>query len=298
MKTKQQENTQDHIAKGIAYGIAAFFTLAIMAAFVKLLGEKFTVIEIAFYRNLLPMLAFSGYFIAAGKARLFKSTKPKALFFRVVIGTFALLLTFGAMDALPLANATVLFFTSALLVPLLSVFFLNDTIGIHRIIATLIGFIGVVICIQPGGSGFAPIGIAMGLGAAIGHAIIQIFLRYLKSENAATITFYFLLGGTLIPALILPFLSPAMPILSDLPYILGVSITGGLAQLFLANAFRNAPASVISPFNYTGLIWTSGLDILIWHIIPGWPVFIGGAIIIGSGLYIIYREHKHAKRQA
>ena len=285
--TDMTHNT-DNTVKGILFGIAAFFMLSVMAVFVKLLGEKFTIFEIAFYRNLIPFIGLGLYFYGSKKQALFKTQKPKALLLRVVIGTMALVLTFGAIDALPLSNATVLFFTSTLLVPIFSLLFLDDKIGKHRVVAACVGFLGVLVLAGPSGE-FAGIGVALALGAAVGHAIIQIFLRYLKTEHPLTVTIYFCLGGAILPGLLIP-LDFHMPDIQDLPYIFAVGVTGGLAQIFLTSAFKYAPATAVSPFNYTGLIWASGFDILIWHIVPGWPVFIGGAIIIASNLYILHRE--------
>ena len=105
-----------------------------------------------------------------------------------------------------------------------------------------------------------------------------------------------MLGGTLIPAVVMPWVA-SVPSYHDMLLFLGVGLSGGLAQYFLTSAFRLAPASVISPFNYTGLIWASLFDILIWNAIPGWPVFIGGSIIMASNFYIIHRERLAEKRK-
>lgn len=91
----------------------------------------------------------------------------------------------------------------------------------------------------------------------------------------------------------------AAPILSwfEAGLFLMLGVSGGCAQLCLANAHRHAPASLIAPMNYTGLIWATLFDITIWAKIPAWPVYVGGAIIISSSLFIIYRENKNAKHQ-
>lgn len=86
-----------------------------------------------------------------------------------------------------------------------------------------------------------------------------------------------------------------MPTLENALIMIAIGITGGFGQYFLTKGFQIAPASLLAPFAYTGLIWATGLDILIWNYIPGWPVFLGGAIIIASKLYIIHREHVHEK---
>jgi len=81
-----------------------------------------------------------------------------------------------------------------------------------------------------------------------------------------------------------------IPLMKDLPFIFGMGISGGLAQFFLTSAFKYAPASIVSPFNYTGLIWATGLDIALWSKVPDWHVIIGGAVIVASGLFVFYRE--------
>ena len=286
---------EDSVFKGIISGVLAFFLLAVMSMFVRLLGPDHHVMEIAFYRNLVPMIMIFVYIIAANKRHELKTGKPLALLFRVLFGTVGLFLTFATIKSMPLANATVLFFTSTLLVPALSFFLLKEYIGPHRWLAVIIGMSGVLIMARPGGD--MPLtGIIIGLAAAFFHSLIQIFLRHLKTESSLTVTFYFMLGGTLIPAVFMPWVG-VMPTTHDLLLFLGVGISGGAAQYFLTSAFRMAPASVISPFNYTGLIWASLFDILIWNVVPGWPVFTGGAIIMVSNFYILHRERLAEKRK-
>lgn len=286
---------QDKVLKGIASGVTAFFMLAVMSMFVRLLGPNHHVLEIAFYRNLIPMVLILSYILAAGKKDQLITQKPLALFFRVLFGTIGLFFTFATLKALPLANATVLFFTSTLLVPALSFFLLKEHIGPHRWLAIAVGMCGVLVMAQPGVN--MPLaGILLGVTAAFFHALIQVFLRHLKTESSLTVTFYFMLGGTLIPAVFMPWVG-SIPTTHDMLLFLGVGVSGGIAQYFLTSAFRLAPASVISPFNYTGLIWASLFDIAIWGLVPGWPVFAGGGVIMISNFYIIHREHLAEKRK-
>ena len=141
-----------------------------------------------------------------------------------------------------------------------------------------------------------PLGVILGLSAATMHAMMYSTLRYLKTEDSLTVTFYFILAGVLIPGIFfMPFIATPIQNSFELILFLALGASGGCAQLCLANAHRHAPASLIAPLNYTGLIWATGFDILVWKYIPGWPVFLGGAIIIASSLFIIYRENKCAK---
>lgn len=286
---------KDEIFKGITSAVLAFFLLTVMNVFVKLLAENHHVIEIAFYRNALPVALLLAYAALARSPQIFKTRKPKAMAFRVLIGTIGLFATFGAVKLLPLADATVLFFVSTLIAPILSVILLKEYMGPHRWMAVLIGFTGVLLIAQPHGD-FQLLGTLVALAAALCHSIVQVTLRYLKAESSLNVAFYFMLGGASISALFMPFLA-TMPAPIEILYIIGLAASGGTAQYFLTSAFRHAPAGVIVPFNYTGLIWATGFDILIWNYVPGWPVFAGAAIIIISKLYFIYREHLAEKRK-
>jgi drug/metabolite transporter (DMT)-like permease len=77
---------------------------------------------------------------------------------------------------------------------------------------------------------------------------------------------------------------------ADWPLFVGVGLTGAVAQGFITNAFRHAPASVVTPFEYTALVWGVILDLTIWHVLPSGITLLGGSIVIAAGLYIILRE--------
>jgi len=191
-----------------------------------------------------------------------------------------------------MADATVLLFASSIITPIIVHFALKEYVGIYRAAAITVGLGGVALMAGPTGA-INPLGVVLGLSAATMHAMMYSTLRYLKTEDSLTVTFYFILAGILIPGIFfMPFVATPIQNTFDLMLFLALGISGGCAQLCLANAHRHAPASLIAPLNYTGLIWATGFDILIWKYIPGWPVFIGGAIIISSSLFIIYRENK------
>lgn len=291
--TEQKQEHKDQITLGVIHGTLAFFLLALMSVCAKLLTEHHHVLEIAFYRNLIALIPVLLYIALTRKTHLLKTDKPMAMMFRALVGTLGLIFTFGAFKYLPLSDATVIFFTATLLAPALSFFILKEHVGPYRWGAIILGFCGVILIAAPSGEAKV-LGIAIAFAAAFIHAVIHLLLRHLKTESSFTVTFYFFLGGCLIPALFMPFVAH-MPGPNEWLLFLGVGIFGGVAQYFLTSAFRLAPIAIIAPLNYTGLLWATGFDILIWSYIPGWPVFLGGAIIIGCNLFIIYREHKLKK---
>lgn len=294
MTDQSPDQNQDNILHGIVNALLAFFFLSLMSAVAKILSQTHHIIEIAFYRNLVALIPVLFYLLVFRKTHLLKTGKPLLLVLRVLIGTGGLILTFAALKLLPLADATVIFFTSALLSPALAFFILKEHIGPHRWSAILFGLCGILLIAHPSGN-VTIIGITIALCAATCHALIHLFLRSLKSEPALTITFYFFLGGVLIPAFFMPFMAKT-PTPDEWLLFLSVGLSGGLGQYFLTKAFKLAPVPVIMPLTYTGLLWASILDIFIWNTVPGWPVFTGGAAIIGANLYILHREQKIKNR--
>lgn len=292
----EAKHHKEHFLKGIALALAAFFLFSIMGAMAKLLSATHHVAEIAFYRNAIFILPLLIYLLIKKDKGIFNTKKPKAVAFRAVIGAFSLIVTYGTFAALPMADATVLLFASSIITPIIVHFILKEYVGIFRAAAIVIGLGGVILMAAPTGA-INPIGVILGISAATMHAMMYTTLRYLKTEDSLTVTFYFILAGVLIPGIFfMPFVASPIQNQTELLLILALGLTGGFAQLCLANAHRHAPASLISILNYTGLIWATGFDIIIWKTIPGWPVFIGGGIIIASSLFIIYRENKHANK--
>lgn len=277
--------------KGIAYAAAAYFLLAVMNMLAKILAENHHVIEIAFYRNLVSVLPFLAYILISRRFSLFRTSKPKALVARSVVGTASLITTFTAFTMLPMAETTVILFTTTLIIPALGFFFLKEQVGIHRWSAIIIGFVGVLAIVGFNGFSGSWLGIGVALAAAAMHSTLGLLLRFMKTEDPVTVTFYFVLIGMVITGVFMPFIAKT-PTQGEMALLLATGLAGGLAQFCLTNAMRNAPIAVTAPLNYTGLIWASGFDILIWHMVPGWPVFFGAAIVIGANLYVIYREHK------
>ena len=286
---------QDHVLRGMLAAIAAFFLFSIMAVCAKLLSERHSVIEIAFYRNLIGTLPFLFLIFVLGKREiLIIKSRPAAVGFRAVLGAVSLTTTFAAFSIMPMAETTVLLFTASLFIPVLGVFVLGERVGPYRWAAVFIGFAGVVVMASPAGN-LNTLGIAIALTASLMHAVLQVVLRYLgKFESPETVTFYFMVIGTLITALPLPFIA-VTPALDEIPLLFGLGLTGAAAQWFLSVAFRNAPAAVVTVFNYTGIVWAMLFG---WMIFNDWPaplVLLGVAIVIGSNVLMVWREIRLGK---
>lgn len=285
----------DNYLLGMVCALGAYCTFALMNALAKLLSANHHVVEIAFYRNLFAVLPFLFVIYAMGKRDiLIIRGKPTGIIIRSVLGTLSLIVTFAAFSVMPMADTTAFLFTSSLIVPALGFFFLGERVGVFRWSAIIIGFIGVLIMLQPDGQ-LNTLGASLALGAALLHAALQTVLRSLgKVERPETVTFYFLLIGTCIAAIPMPFVY-TVPEWKSMPLLVGIGACGAVAQLLLSAAYRNAPANIITVFNYSGIIWATAFGWFIWNDWPTAPIWVGGAIVIISNIFILWRETRLAR---
>jgi drug/metabolite transporter (DMT)-like permease len=283
---------KEHVVLGMSAAMGAFLMFTIMNMFAKLLSVNHSVIEIAFYRNVIAILPFLIMIFAFGRGEiLVLHSKPALVGIRAVIGTISLVATFAAYSLMPMADATALLFTASLFIPVLGVIFLKETVGPYRWSAVAIGFIGVVIMSHPSGE-VHTLGIMVALFAALMHATLQIILRYLsRFESPETISFYFFVIGIFLTALPLPFIA-VQPTMAEVPLIIGVGLSGAAAQWLLSIAFRNARAAVVTVFNYSSIVWATLFGWMIWNEWPLPTVIVGATIVIASNILMIWRESR------
>lgn len=283
---------KDHVVRGMIAAMGAFFMFTVMNVFAKILSANHSVVEIAFYRNLIACMPFLFMVFVLGKRDILViKSKPAAVGFRAVIGAVSLMTTFAAYALMPMAETTVLLFTSSLFIPVLGVIFLHEKVGKYRWAAVAIGFLGVVIMAGPTGN-INGLGVAVAMVAALMHATLQVILRYLgKFERPETVTFYFLVIGTLVTALPLPFVA-VTPTMEEIPLLFGIGLSGAAAQWLLSSAFRYAPAAIVTVFNYSGIVWATIFGWLIWNDWPLPEVFAGAVVVIASNALVIWRESR------
>ena len=223
---KPSQGHREHVVLGMAAAMGSFFMFTVMNTFAKMLSDNHSVIEIAFYRNVIACLPFLFMVFVLGRREiLVLKTKPTLVGIRAVIGTISLVATFAAYSMMPMADTTALLFTASLFIPVLGVIFLKESVGIYRWVAVGLGFVGVVVMAQPSGNVYL-LGIIVALSAALLHATLQIILRYLSQfESPETISLYFFLIGIVLTALPLPFIA-VKPSVEEIPLLFGVGFSG------------------------------------------------------------------------
>ena len=197
---------------------------------------------------------------------------------------------FTALKTLPITLVTSVTFAAPLVVALLAGPVLGEKLGPRRAVAVVVGFIGVLVITRPGTGGFQP-AMWLALGAAGCNSIYFIITRVLSRHDSSETTHFYtgLIGMIVSVPLALPvWQTPNEP---TVWLVIGfVALVGAVAHWLLILAHKLAPASVLSPFFYTQLLFATLLGALIFGQWPdGWTL-VGGGIVIGSGLYLLYRE--------
>ncbi len=282
------------IRQGIGYVLGAVLVFSAVNVLVKWTVAEYPINQVLFFRNAFALVPAIALVAASGGLAALRTARPGAHLLRGVFGVAAMAALFLSFQMLPLADATAISFVQPLFLTALSVPFLGERVGIYRWSAVVVGFVGVLIMVQPG-TGTLDGGALVGLTSALLMAAAFIMVRRLSTtETSGAIVFYFAVMSTLATAALLP-LGWRTPTLGDFGLLALLGLAGGTGQYLMTQAFRLAPAAVIAPFNYTAMIWAALFGYLIWGELPTPALLLGGSVVMASGLYILYREtHRRA----
>ncbi|MCC6827858.1 MAG: DMT family transporter [Novosphingobium sp.] len=248
--------------------------------------------EIMFWRQFVTLPMIAGWLLLTGNLHRLKTRRLGTHAIRAGVGLTGMVTTFGAAILLPLAQATTLGFTTPIFAVLLSVLVFREKVGPWRWAAVILGFIGVLIVTQPGHLPASALGTAAGLAAGLMVAIISFQIRDLaRTEDPASVVFYFALFGTVMVGLTLPFFATAHTGFQWLT-LLAIGIVGTLAQLLLTAALRYGSVATIIVMDYTALIWSTLYGWLIWNQFPPSTTWLGAPAILAAGGIIAWREHR------
>lgn len=288
------------IRRGVMFILASSASFALLNAVVKLLSGRLGPLEIAFFRQLFSLVPVSILLARQGGLAMLRTQRPVGHLFRGLIGNAAMIVFFLSVAWLPLADATALSFSSPLFVTALAVPLLGEAVGVARWCAVVVGFAGIVVITNPGGGLFSQgesAGATLGVIAGFMSALMMITIRQLgRTEPPVRTVFFFATLGSLVFGLILPFFW-VQPSGWEWLGLVGVGLLGGLSQLTMTQAYRHAPAATLAPFGYVSIVWSTLFGYALWGDLPGPRVVAGAAIVIVSGLFIVYRETRKRKSQ-
>ena len=277
--------------KAVSLMILAVFFISVMNACAKLSSDKHSIIEIVFYRGLISLICLTVWMVTRKDFHLLKTKRPLAHLGRSTIGTVGAAFVYWAYSLMPMGDVAVLLLTSSLFVTILSVPLLGETVGVWRWGAVVIGFIGAAFVGNPFTHHFSLYGFGVAMMAAFTVSMVYIFLSKLgRTESSFTTVFYFSLTSTIVSGLYVIF-EGRLPDPDVYLPLIGTGVASLLSLLLKAEAYKFADASFLSPIDYMNLIWSIIFGFMIWGDLPTWSMMIGAALIIGSNILIIWREH-------
>lgn len=290
MVTPLQANVPENTLRGIAWMLGTMFWFVTLDATAKYLMQSFSVVQVLwgrFFFHTLLVALFMGARLPYG----FTSRRFSMQFSRSILMLATTVFFFIGIARTPLATASTIMFLSPIFVTLLAIPFLGEMIGPRRWAGIVLGFIGALIVVRPDWGGLE-IGLLSVLCAALTNASYQIVTRKVRVyDSPMTSLFYTGIVGAIAMTIVVPFYWQSPSAFAWLLLVL-LGVAGSLGHLCLIRALRLAPASTVVPFSYTALIWATLYGYVLFASLPDRYTLLGAALIMGSGLYIFYREQQ------
>ena len=299
---------QNNNPKGILYILLAMMVFSVQDGIMKHIYNFVSLYEVYLVRTVISFVLILTFLILTKKPIVFKSKYPVLTFFRVILFFFGFSSFYISLTVLPLGTATALFFVTPFLITIFAHFFLEEEIGIRRWSAVVVGFIGVYIALNPDFSNFNYLSL-LPIFCAFCYSLSMIIIKKTSDKDSVytqTFTFYI---GAIILSIIFYFVigdgqynsldHPASQFIfrewfvdfnSNILLMAATGVTATLAFLFLFTAYSIASPSVVSPFEYSILLWSPLVGWLYFDEIPSLNTVIGILIIVSSGVYIFIRE--------
>lgn len=279
-------------AHGIFWMCTAAFGSSSMNGMIRETSAEIHAFEIAFFRNLFGLMALSPMLFKGGVRATLRTSRLPLHFWRGMLNAIAMLSFFLAVTMTPLATVAALGFTAPLFATLLAIPFLGERPGWRRWMGLLVGFLGALVIVRPGVDDIS-IGILLLLLSSVSWAGALILIKILaRTDTSLTITVYAGLFLTPITAVAAIFVwttpSPEHWLL-----LVCIGALGSLTQWSIAQAFHEAEATVVLPFDFTKLLWAALIGYLFFNEVPDPLTLLGGGLILASVTYVAYRERQH-----
>lgn len=284
---------------GIGLRVAAATCFAFMAMLVKLGHEAgVETVELAFYRFAFGLPPLLLWIAASRNFSVWRTERPLAHIWRAAAGLTTLLLSFSALALLPLAETTTIGFAAPLFSVALSALLLGESVGRYRWTAVVVGFVGVLVVMRPEGRDLPPLGLLLAGLSAFGAGIVTITIRQVgRTEGTQTTVLWFSLLSMAATGLLMPVFGKWHDGGTWL-LLAALGAVGGFSQICLTASLRFAPVPAVVPFDYTQLLWAVLLGWLVFGDAPASTTWLGASIIVASGLYTLYREHRLGREAA
>lgn len=287
-----QTDTSRNRLVGIALVSATVLCFALLDCGAKWLVRTLPVVEVVWLRFVAHVVFTAALFAPVHGLRMVRSRKPGMQVLRAGFMSLMTAFNFWALQYLQLAETGAIQFTVPILIAVASGPLLGEKLDAKRWAAILVGFAGVLVILRPGTQGFHP-ALVLSLINAVMYALFNMMTRHLAAyDPPETTQFLSALGPAVLlaPFALASWQTPATAAEWAVACLIGVA--GGLGHYCLAAAHRFAPASVLGPFLYQQIVWMVLFGYLVFGDVPAGAVLVGAVVVIGSGLYLLYRERR------
>ena len=284
--------TPQRIFLGILFMITAGLLFPVMGGFAKLLGADYNSLQISWARSFGHVLFLMALFMPRMGWSLFKTRRPGLQMARSSLLFMSNLCFFYAIIFIPLAKAAAISLAAPLIVALLAWPMLGERTTRGRVVALMVGFVGVLVVIRPGGELFHWASLLILISATC-YGVYQIVTRRVSgTDPPETSALYSGVVGGIGMLVVLPFVGQIPASLLDLGLFIGVGVLGATGHYFVARAFGYAPANIVSPFQYFQLLGSVAVGWWLFTEFPDTTTWIGAAVIVGAGLYIGWSQSR------
>lgn len=265
----------------------------------KAMSYHLPVIEVSWFRYVINLLMAMAVLNPLSSPGAWRFERPGLQIFRALLLTIMTLANFSALHYLQVAEVTSIGFLSPMVITLLSVIFLHEKIGIRRVGAIAVGFLGVLLITQPGFGTFHP-AMLLALTSMMSGAVYNLVTRHLATRvnpGSLVISLAAVPSLLLIPPLLVVWQTPSSPLVWAGLIFMGAA--GGFGHFLVMTAHRFATAATLAPYGYVQLIWTVVSGYLVFSDVPSIWTLVGAGVVVASGLYLFHRERVvHAREMA
>ncbi|MGD9966071.1 MAG: DMT family transporter [Hyphomonadaceae bacterium] len=281
--------------RGALWMLASAVSFTLMTSLIKFLGEDYSPAVQTFYRQAAGLIVLAPV-ILRDPAGSFRTTRPGILLFRSLAGTIGMLLAFWAYQEMPLAEANALSFTRTLWIVPLAIFVLGERIGPWRIGATLIGFAGVLLMLQPSIANAVGLPAAAALASAALFAMTVTGMKMMTRDHSVRVLMVWSAVLGFVLAAPLAVIEWRWPQPLDLALLAAMGVLGLVNQTCYIKGMALGDAAAMAPIDYTRLVFAILFGLLFFGEVPNWVTMLGASIVIGSTLLITLRE-LHSKQK-
>lgn len=272
---------------GILLALVGMMMFALNDTLGKWLVATYSVAQVVLLRSLAALVVLA-FLMWRNRTRLFPVQNPRLQFIRVIASTGEVACFYWAVRSLPLADVMTYWLAAPIYVAAASPWLLGERVGPWRWGAIVLGFVGVLVALQPGASGLS-LAVVLSLIGSAAFAVMMVSARMLRGTPDLALVFWQTAGAALAGAVFAPVAWVATPA-ADLTLLAALGIIAMAAHLAIARALKLADAATITPLQYTLLLWAGLFGWLAFGDVPAPHLAIGAAIIVASGLIIWLRE--------